>query len=266
MTYLDPLDAIWLDAARRLGWRVVRDDAVFASWDGAGTLTICTEAGFDPDDCLAQMILHEICHAIVQAPGGLERPDWGLENIDGRDLEREYDCHRLQAALTAPHGLRDVLQPTTEHRSFYLALPDDPFEKVSRETFFRARQEPWHSVLQDALAATSALARAVADRAPSTIWDRWVDRSLSVEDCRECGACCHRGFHRVEVEADEDIPGTITDDFGRHLPRPDGVCVHLEERGNTCRIYERRPRSCRDLEIGGSACREARRRAYKPGP
>ena len=40
--YCDPLDTIWLHAASKMGMRVVRDDQVFASWDGAGTLTVGT--------------------------------------------------------------------------------------------------------------------------------------------------------------------------------------------------------------------------------
>ena len=83
----------------------------------------------------------------------------------------------------------------------------------------------------------------------------------SIEDCRSCGACCHLGFHRVEVEEAEGIPECAVDDFGRHLPRPNGSCVHLEQPEHSCRIYEQRPRSCRDFVIGGPACLEARSRA-----
>lgn len=261
MNYVDPLEAIWMHALHRLGWTLRRDDEVFASWDGKGTLTICTPAGFDPDDTLAQMVLHEICHCICQGPDNFDKPDFGLENIDYRDLQQEYTCHRLQAALTDPHGLRDMLQPATEHLPHYLALPEDPLDHLSQIAWEQSRTEPWRSVLDEALSATSELARVVAPLAPGTLWDRWIDRRLGPEDCRPCGACCHRGFHRVEVADDEDVPRTVVDDFGRHLPRPNGDCVHLGQPDNACAIYAGRPRSCSDLVIGGSACREARRRA-----
>jgi hypothetical protein len=66
--YRDPLDQIWLHTAERLGMRVERSDEVYASWDGRGTLTLSSAAHFDPDDSLAQLILHEICHALCQGP------------------------------------------------------------------------------------------------------------------------------------------------------------------------------------------------------
>ena len=48
---------------------------------------------------LAQLILHELCHALVEGPGALNRPDWGLDNESARDVEREHACLRLQARL-----------------------------------------------------------------------------------------------------------------------------------------------------------------------
>ncbi|NLY95693.1 MAG: YkgJ family cysteine cluster protein, partial [Myxococcales bacterium] len=62
--YVDPLDAIWLAVARAFGLRVERSDEVYASTDGEGTLTLGTRETLDPDDCLAQMIFHELCHAL----------------------------------------------------------------------------------------------------------------------------------------------------------------------------------------------------------
>ena len=97
--YEDPLSLIWRSCAQGLGWRVERSAEVYASWDGRGTLRISDQAGMDPDDSVAQLILHEICHALVEGPAGLALPDWGLENVDSRDLVREFACHRLQAAL-----------------------------------------------------------------------------------------------------------------------------------------------------------------------
>lgn len=177
LPYIDPVDQVWLGLAARLEMKVARSGAVFASWDGVDTLTISTADGFDPDDCLAQMIFHEICHALVESPSGLGRPDWGLENIDQRDLIREYACHRLQASLLTPHGLRTMLGPTTEHRSYYDALPadplaagDDPAIVIARIAHNKAITGSWAGDIQAALAATAAIAAAVQPFAGGSLW------------------------------------------------------------------------------------------------
>lgn len=167
--YRDPLDRVWLDCAGRLGFRVERSSATYASTDGRRTITIGTDDTLDPDDSLAQMLLHEICHALVEGPDAIERRDWGLDNETTRDVPREHACLRLQAALAAPHGLRKVLAPTTDFRAFYDALPADPLWPADEDTVkwakagaARAAQPPWAPPLHEALEATAAIARAVA--------------------------------------------------------------------------------------------------------
>ncbi len=183
LPYIDPVDQIWLCCAQRLGMTVRRSDAVFASWDGVDTLTISTPDGFDPDDSLAQMIFHELCHALVEAPEGMTKTDWGLENIDQRDLVREHACHRLQAALLTPHGLRTLLGPTTEHRPYYDALSLDPLSDdgdpavgPAREGYRRAIGGEWSESIAGALAATAAVAVAVRAFADGTLWATVEDR------------------------------------------------------------------------------------------
>ena len=69
--YEDPLDRVWIGAAERIGFTVRRSADVYASTDGRRTIVIGTPETLDPDDCLAQMILHELCHALVSArPSG----------------------------------------------------------------------------------------------------------------------------------------------------------------------------------------------------
>ena len=97
--YQDPVDLIWLQAATRLGITVVRSADAYASWDGKGTLTLSCEEHLDADDCLAQMILHELCHLLVSGEGARQQTDWGLDNTSPRDLVYEYATNRLQAAL-----------------------------------------------------------------------------------------------------------------------------------------------------------------------
>ncbi len=166
--YLDPLDAVWLATAQAMGLNVIRDNEVFAATDGHGTLRLGTPETLDPDDCLAQMLLHEVCHWLVEGEQSLEHPDWGLRNEDERDLWRERATLRLQAALCDPHGLRWFLAPTTDHRPLYDALPEDPLEGAEprvaariREALERAERPPWAPHLQRALRATAAIAAAV---------------------------------------------------------------------------------------------------------
>lgn len=164
LKYEDPLDAIWLEAARRMGLTVRRGVESYATTDGAGTLTLTDQAGMDPDDCLAQMILHEICHFMVQGPASSGWVDWGLDNEGTIHNELEHACLRLQAALLTPLGLRQTLAPTTDFRSYYDALPHDPFEERSpaeRESITRARaayarrsRAPFRTHLEAALLAT----------------------------------------------------------------------------------------------------------------
>ncbi len=176
--YADPVDLIWLHAAARLGMRVERSDAVFASWNGRDTLTLGTAASFDADDSLAQLILHEICHGLVEGTQGWSRPDWGLENTDERDLVREHACHRLQAALAGHAGLRSFFAVTTLYRPYYDALPVDPLTgtadpavSIARTAWARSQQAPFEPVLSEALASTAAVARAVRSAAPvDTLW------------------------------------------------------------------------------------------------
>lgn len=171
--YRDPLDLVWLAAAERCGLRVVRSDEVYAAYDGAGTLTLSTPEAFDADDSLAQLVLHELCHGLVQGEASHALPDWGLDNRSDRDLDAEHACHRLQAALGDLYGLRRMLAPTTEHRPHYDGLPDDPLADAddpvvaaARAGYGRALSGPWAPALRDALAATAAMAHVARPFAP----------------------------------------------------------------------------------------------------
>jgi Fe-S-cluster containining protein len=174
--YRDPLDAIWEGALRSIGFELGRTDQAYATSDGRGRLLLATPAGLDPDDCVAQMVLHELCHSLVQGHGSFELPDWGLCNESERDVVCEHACLRLQAALSSRFGLRQVLAPTTDYRSYYDALPEDPFaigcdaerEEVilARAGWARSDQRPWAPHLGRALAATQELVAAVKAHLP----------------------------------------------------------------------------------------------------
>lgn len=166
--YLDPLDLVWLTTAERLGMRVERSGEVYASWDGRGTLTLSEAAHFDPDDSLAQLVLHEICHALVEGPEAWQKPDWGLDNFTNAHWVREHACQRLQAALADTHHLRGFFGSTTDYRAYYDALGpdplgpgDDPAILPAIDGWRRALEPPFDAALRDALSATAAIVRAV---------------------------------------------------------------------------------------------------------
>jgi len=168
--YVDPLDRIWLGAARACGLQVVRSSEVFASTDGEGLLCIGAADTLDPDDCLAQMVFHELAHWMVQGENARSQADWGLQNTDGSDEVRERACLRLQAVLLSPFGLRQVLAPTTDFRLFYDGLSEDPARGATgleREllegALARSTRPPWQPWLNRALKATQAIGLAVRD-------------------------------------------------------------------------------------------------------
>lgn len=171
--YLDPLDQIWLATAERIGLRVERTGDAYAATDGDRTLRLGVAAALDADDCLAQMIFHELCHWLVEGHDALRLPDWGLDNTTSRDEAREHACLRVQAHLADRHGLRGVLAPTTDYRAFYDGLPADPLDPrraddvvAARLAIRRADRPPWGPHLEAALAATAAVVAQAAAFAP----------------------------------------------------------------------------------------------------
>lgn len=126
---LRTLDTAWTQWLHTLGGRIERSDACFVAWLGASsTLLVANDPDLDPDDTLAQIILHEICHHLVEGPHSWAQDDWGLNNQTDEDIAREYAALRLQAALLDTPLLRQYLQPTTDHRWFYEALGDAPLQ------------------------------------------------------------------------------------------------------------------------------------------
>jgi hypothetical protein len=168
--YADPLDRIWLTAASRIGLRVERTDGAYASTSGDGVLLLASREHLDPDDSLAQMIFHELCHSLVQGEGSFQKRDWGLDNETASDSHREEACLRVQATLAARHGLRRFFAPTTDYRAFYDALPQDalaprhdPTIVLAVSAVRRAAKSPWAPHLEDALTATRRVAAAARD-------------------------------------------------------------------------------------------------------
>lgn len=174
--YEDPLTRVWRICAEAIGFRIERSADVYASSDGAGTIFLGTDDILDPDDSMAQMIFHELCHALVEGESGERLPDWGLDNTSGRHTWREHACLRLQAYLSMEWGLREFFAPTTDFRvTFWRSLPMNPFEApaesggrrerscvAARVAAWRAGQPRWRGPLTAAMEASAAIAGTVA--------------------------------------------------------------------------------------------------------
>jgi hypothetical protein len=178
--YQDPLEVLWVETARQLGMTIERDNSVFASWNGRGVMTIGVSESLDPDDSLAQMIFHEICHGLVEGPEAFDKPDWGLQIDNPAHRVREHACLRLQAALADRHGLRELLAATTNFRKYYDTLSEDPLDsnndpaaQIARQGWDRAANGAWSGPLNHALRMTAQIAAAVSSVAPQdSLWSR----------------------------------------------------------------------------------------------
>lgn len=234
--YRDPLEVVWLGLLTELGFKLERSHEVFAAFDGQHTLTLCAAEHFDADDSLAQMVLHELCHALVAGDAGRNRPDWGLENATQRDLIQEHACHRLQAQLSGEYGLRDFFAVTTDHRSYWDSLgldvladtpnsaPDPSIERA-RLAYHRACNGPWAEPLRRALQATQALASIARDFAgPGSLWSRSREMhpggfARHADASLKCAGCA---WFAAEPEADE---------AANQPPRGRGFCYRAASKG-----------------------------------
>jgi hypothetical protein len=160
------IEQIWTAAAAAVGLRVQRTSDAYASTDGNGVILVGADDTLDADDSAAQLIFHELCHALVQGPENLRVPDWGLDNTSDRDLVAEEACLRLQAHLADAQALRPLMTPTTISRAYYSALPafplegDEPACALAAQGARWAGTAPWREALDRALAETGALVRA----------------------------------------------------------------------------------------------------------
>lgn len=269
--YEDPLARVWIHCAEQVGFRIVRTPDAYASSDGRGTLLIATEEQFDPDDNLGQMILHELCHALVEGDAGENKPDWGLDNTRMGHPWREHACLRLQAWLTDRVGLRDFFAPTTDFRvTFWNTLPADPFQAspetggrrerscvAGRIAAWRSCQTRWHSPLQAALQASAHIAAAVAS-VPRTGESSSTESLPSLWNCAAQPPAQHPGRHAPVAEywPDQSCANCAWSFRSRKRLR----CRHapnlaLPETSPACTRHE--PAGALDCQTCGACCREA---------
>jgi hypothetical protein len=201
----------------------VRTKDAYATSDGRGVIAIGTDDTLDVDDAFAQLVFHELCHALTQGAQATTLPDWGLENVPEHTVQ-EHACLRLQAEIADPFGLRAAMAPTTPYRAYYDALPaaplsgaDDPAVAIAAAALARFAASSWREPIEEALARTAALAgeaaRAEARRHPlgfalgpagescgSCAWLYVGGRGPAVARCRQTAAAVGDGA-RTERDA-----------------------------------------------------------------
>ncbi|MEP6652322.1 MAG: hypothetical protein ABJA82_03130 [Myxococcales bacterium] len=259
--------AIWVTAARKLGWQVVRGTSAYASTDGKGIMSIAVDESLDQQDAVAQLIFHELCHGLLEGPASWSLPDWGLSNTDDRDVTHEHACLRLQVHLTEAHGLRELMAPTTEYRAYHDELTGEPLQNahdpaalLARQAAERPESRHWVAVLDQALAATrheldAAATDPASERAPAAMHP--VGFAFASHD-QSCGTCAwlYRGGRGRPVERCRQSVGAtaavgaagaagvaVTDGNGRRTAAHFRACERWEP-----------PVEC---QACGACCREA---------
>jgi hypothetical protein len=229
---------LWRAAAARIGFSITRTRDAYATSDGRGTISVGADDTLDVDDAFAQLVFHELCHAITEGEAALAAPDWGLENIS-LHVVREHGCLRFAAHLAARFGLRALMAPTTEYRAYHDTLPEDPLAPdgdpaVEIAVAARARfdSSDWRPVIEGVLAETAALAGA---RHPLGF-----DWGPAGETCGGC-AWLYVGGRGAAVAR------------CRQTARAVGDGARTEQTSRACARWEA-PVDCQDC---GACCREA---------
>lgn len=171
--YTDPYDLIWLATAKRLGLVIRRDPTIFSKTLGDGVLWLGPRDDLDPDDTLAQMLFHELCHWFTNGIDTLGAADWGFD-LGDEDDPLEFGCLRLQAWLADRHGLRSMFGPTGKFRGYFDRIPADPLQPldaskseaeiidIAKRAIATSQLEPHQGIVDAALAATASIRRSLA--------------------------------------------------------------------------------------------------------
>jgi hypothetical protein len=243
------IDEIWRRAAARIGFEIARTGDAYATSDGRGGIAIGATETLDDDDAFAQLVFHELCHAITEGEAALKQPDWGLDNVP-EHVVREHACLRLQAWLADRFGLRAVMAPTTPYRAYYAALPSDPLraapddgDAAAHAAAARARLETsaWRAPLEEALAATAA-AIGIATGAAPAAGDHPVGFRLGPagETCGSCAWVYEGGRGPAVTRCRQSAPANGD---GARTARSHPACAHWE--------------AVVDCRACGACCREA---------
>ncbi len=157
---------IWRAAAAQIGFSITRTGEAYATSDGRGTIAVGADETLDADDAFAQLVFHELCHAITEGEAAVRLPDWGLDNIAAH-VVREHACLRFAAHLAERFGLRALMAPTTDYRGYHDALGEDPLASdgdpavaIAEAARVRFDASGWRLAIEGALARTAAMVEA----------------------------------------------------------------------------------------------------------
>jgi hypothetical protein len=198
------IETIWRQAAAQLGFAVARTADAYATSDGRGLIAIGADDVLDADDAFAQLLFHELCHAITEGERAVGAPDWGLDNVPSHQV-REHACLRFGAHLAERFGLRALMAPTTEYRSYYDTLAADPLAAdprapdpavaIAMAACSRFEASAWRVPIEEALARTAALtlkrhpigfpSGPASETCGSCAWMYLGGRGTPVERCRQ---------------------------------------------------------------------------------
>ena len=153
-------DPLWVELLAAVGFRLARRSTSYVWYDGAGEVAVAPDDELDVDDTLAQILLHELVHFLVQGESSRAEADWGLDNLTDRDAYLEEAALVLQLRILREAGLERVLVPTTDFRGYYLAeaSAEERPDRVSAAEVGWARWQNWphRPQAEAALAATLA--------------------------------------------------------------------------------------------------------------
>lgn len=245
----EAITALWISVAAEAGWQVIRTTSAYASSDGAGRISIGVDEALDADDAPAQLIFHELCHALTQGPGAWSRPDWGLSNTDARDVVAEHACLCVHVLLTSPFALRAAMAPTTEYRGYHDGLDPEILASSEEPAPARARAAlalPGNARLRDGIVRGLAATRAALDEAAASGEGDGERHPLGFAwgpADRSCGTCAwfYRGGRGPAVER------------CRQSARGEGDGQRTTYAARACERWEQ-PVDCQTC---GACCREA---------
>jgi hypothetical protein len=236
------IEEIWRRAAAAIGFTLARTGDAYATSDGRGGIAIGASETLDADDALAQLVFHELCHAITEGEASLREPDWGLDNVP-EHVGREHACLRVQARLADRFGLRTTMAPTTSYRDYYAALPADALQATGdgdRDAAARAaaacarfETSAWRAAIEEALAATAAAVS--PDRHPLGF-----PLGPAAESCGSCAWLYEGGRGDTVTRCRQSAP---VDGVGERTARSYPACAHWEP--------------AVDCRTCGACCREA---------
>ncbi len=250
----DPrISALWIAAAREIGFSVERTQDAYASTDGGGRLLIGVDPLLDENDSVAQLIFHELCHALVEGRSKWRLPDWGLDNANDRDAVAEQACLRLSAHLADLAGLRAAMKPTTEWADYYNrlgampltdGLADDLAGACALAVAGAARDdaEPARTALQGTLVATAQLLAAPGGDADTASTLHPVGYRFGPPE-QSCGTCAwhYQGGRGRPVSRCRQAASSDGD--GKRIAPADRACERWE--------------GALDCQTCGACCREA---------